>query len=170
MQVSGKEKHRVLTDDPQKDELHSVPEEHLASCCGNSKLIPLMISRCIQEKEMPFYGDGQQIREWIHVCDHCEAIDAVFNKGLDGEVYNIGGNNEMTNLEIVRRIIRIMGKPQSLIRHVTDRPGHDRRYRLDSTKIAARLGWSPRDSFEKGLVETIQWYQANQERLVGTLA
>ncbi len=122
------------------------------------KLIPLMIHNCISEKPLPVYGDGLQIRDWVHVTDHCSAIDAVLQKGKPGEVYNIGGNTEKTNIEIVKYIIKALGKSENLVTHVPDRPGHDRRYAIDYTKITTELGWSPVYTFEKGIAETIQWY------------
>lgn len=127
------------------------------------KLIPLMIHNALEDKPLPVYGDGMQIRDWLHVKDHCSAIAAVLEKGRVGEVYNIGGNNEKPNLEIVRLILWELGKPESLIAHVQDRPGHDRRYAIDNTKITTELGWSPAYTFEKGIQETIQWYLENRE-------
>lgn len=125
------------------------------------KLIPLMINNCLKEKELPVYGDGMQIRDWLHVSDHCSAIDKVLHKGVDGEIYNIGGNNEKSNIEIVKLIINTLGKSENLIRYVKDRLGHDRRYAIDNTKITTQLGWSPSYTFEKGMKETIEWYLNN---------
>ena len=122
------------------------------------KLIPLMIRNCVQNIPLPVYGDGMQIRDWLHVRDHCAAIDAVLRRGVPGEIYNIGGNNEKANIEIVRLILRATGRDESLIRHVQDRPGHDRRYAIDNTKITTTLGWSPRYTFEQGMAETVGWY------------
>lgn len=122
------------------------------------KLIPLMINNSLKGKKLPIYGDGLQVRDWLHVQDHCRAIDVVLHKGEDGAVYNIGGNNEKTNIEVVRLIIKAVGKTESLIDFVQDRPGHDRRYAIDNTKITTELGWKPAYSFEKGIQETIQWY------------
>jgi dTDP-glucose 4,6-dehydratase len=122
------------------------------------KLIPLMINNCLHDKELPVYGDGMQIRDWLHVMDHCSAIDAVLHKGRAGEIYNIGGNNEKANLEIVKLIINILGKSENLIRFVKDRPGHDRRYAIDNMKIMTELGWSPKYKFEEGIKETVEWY------------
>lgn len=122
------------------------------------KLIPLMISRALNEQPLPVYGDGLNIRDWLYVEDHCSAIDLVIHQGKPGEVYNIGGNNERTNLHIVRTILEELGKPESLITHVQDRPGHDRRYGIDPTKITRELGWKPKYDFESGIKETIQWY------------
>jgi len=127
------------------------------------KLIPLCITNAIQNKELPVYGDGLHVRDWLHVEDHCTAIDLVMHKGLSGEVYNVGGNNERTNLEVVRHILSYLNKSERLIRFVEDRPGHDRRYAIDSTKLRTELGWSPGYSFETGLEQTIQWYLRNQD-------
>ncbi len=125
------------------------------------KLIPLMINNCLNNKDLPVYGDGMQIRDWLHVADHCSAIDTVLQKGFDGEVYNIGGNNEKANIEIVKLIIATLGKSESLIKYVKDRPGHDRRYAIDNSKISTQLGWEPDYTFEEGMQETIQWYLGN---------
>ena len=127
------------------------------------KLIPLMINNCLNDQELPVYGDGMQIRDWLHVADHCGAIDAVLHKGLAGEVYNVGGNNEKANIEIVRLIIEALGKSEGLIKYVQDRPGHDRRYAIDNTKITSQLGWEPAYTFQQGMQETIQWYLANTQ-------
>jgi len=127
------------------------------------KLIPLMINNCKHNKQLPVYGDGMQIRDWLHVSDHCSAIYTVLNKGKTGEIYNIGGNNEKANIEIVKLIIKAMGKTEALISYVKDRPGHDRRYAIDNTKITTQLGWSPSYTFEQGISETIQWYLDNQQ-------
>lgn len=127
------------------------------------KLIPLMINNCLNEKDLPVYGDGMQVRDWLHVSDHCTAIDTVLHKGKDGEVYNIGGNNEKANIEIVKLIIGTLGKSEELIKYVKDRPGHDRRYAIDNTKITTELGWEPAYTFEQGMKETIQWYLENTE-------
>lgn len=127
------------------------------------KLIPLMIGNAMENKSLPVYGDGMQVRDWLHVWDHCNAIDTVLTKGRIGEVYNIGGNNEKANIEIVRLILKTLGKSDSLIKYVEDRLGHDRRYAIDNTKITTELGWSPRYTFEEGITETIQWYLDNQE-------
>lgn len=125
------------------------------------KLIPLMINNCLNEKDLPVYGDGMQIRDWLHVSDHCSAIDTVLHKGKVGEVYNVGGNNEKANIEIVKLIINTLGKSENLIKYVKDRPGHDRRYAIDNTKITTELGWEPVYTFEEGIKETIQWYLDN---------
>lgn len=127
------------------------------------KLIPLMINNCLNEKDLPVYGDGIQIRDWLHVLDHCSAIDTVLHKGKCGEVYNIGGNNEKTNIEIVKLIIKTLNKSEELIKYVKDRPGHDKRYAIDNTKITNQLGWKPVYTFEQGIKETIQWYVDNFE-------
>ena len=127
------------------------------------KLIPLMISNALEGKKLPVYGDGKNIRDWLHVADHCRAIDIVMHDGSLGEVYNIGGNNEKENIYIVKLILQELGKDESLIEFVTDRLGHDRRYAIDSTKIQNDLGWSPSYTFEKGITETIQWYLDNQD-------
>ncbi|KAF5035731.1 dTDP-glucose 4,6-dehydratase 2 [anaerobic digester metagenome] len=127
------------------------------------KLIPLMIHNCSENRSLPVYGDGMQIRDWLYVEDHCSAIDTVLRKGRIGEVYNIGGNNEKANIEIVRLILSRMGKDESLITHVQDRPGHDRRYAIDNTKITTELGWSPRYTFDVGIAQTIDWYLNHTE-------
>lgn len=127
------------------------------------KLIPLMISRALNDQALPIYGDGLNIRDWLYVEDHCSAIDLVIHKGRVGEVYNIGGNNERTNLHIVKTILAELNKPESLITYVQDRPGHDRRYGIDPTKITQELGWKPKHNFETGIEETIQWYLNNKE-------
>lgn len=127
------------------------------------KLIPLMISKALSDEVLPVYGDGLNIRDWLYVEDHCSAIDLVIHQGRNGEVYNIGGNNERTNLQIVKTILQELGKPESLITHVKDRPGHDRRYGIDPTKTMNELGWKPKHSFETGIKETIAWYLDNKE-------
>lgn len=129
------------------------------------KLIPLMISNCKQDKQLPVYGDGMQIRDWLHVKDHCTGIDTVLHKGKLGEVYNIGGNNEKANIQIVKLIIENLGKTEDLISYVQDRPGHDRRYAIDNSKITKELGWAPSYTFEQGIKETIEWYLENNEWL-----
>ena len=127
------------------------------------KLIPLMINNCLQDKKLPVYGDGMQIRDWLHVKDHCIGIETVLHKGKLGEVYNIGGNNEKANIEIIKRILQTLGKSEDLIEYVKDRPGHDKRYAIDNTKITTQLGWKPSYTFEQGIQETIEWYLAHQE-------
>jgi len=126
------------------------------------KLIPLMISKALADEQLPIYGDGH-IRDWLYVEDHCSAIDLVIHKGRNGEVYNIGGNNERTNVHIVTTILEQLGKSESLITYVKDRPGHDRRYGIDPTKTMTELGWKPKHSFETGIKETIAWYLKNKE-------
>jgi len=125
------------------------------------KLIPLMINNCLKNKDLPIYGDGMQVRDWLYVSDHCSAIDTVLHKGVDGEIYNIGGNNEKANIEIVKLIIKTLGKSEELIKYVQDRPGHDRRYAIDNMKITTQLGWKPAYTFEQGMKETIEWYLNN---------
>lgn len=129
------------------------------------KLIPLMIHRCKQDLYLPVYGDGKQVRDWLHVMDHCDAILTVLEKGERGEVYNIGGNNEIANIEIVQRILSYFQKDSSLIKYVTDRKGHDRRYAIDNTKITSQLLWAPKYTFKEGLLQTFQWYDENEEWL-----
>lgn len=129
------------------------------------KLIPVIILNALEDREIPIYGDGQQIRDWLYVSDHCKAIDLVLHKGRIGEVYNIGANHELTNINLVKMILEQMGKPKSLIKFVKDRPGHDRRYAIDSKKIKEELGWSPEYSFESGLTKTINWYINNKKWL-----
>ena len=129
------------------------------------KLIPLMINNCKNDRKMPVYGDGMQVRDWLHVKDHCTAIYTVLEKGKIGEVYNIGGNNEKANIEIVKLIINTIGKSEDLIEYVKDRPGHDRRYAIDNTKITSQLGWEPSYTFEQGISETIKWYLDNESWL-----
>lgn len=133
------------------------------------KLIPLMIANALNNKQLPVYGDGMNVRDWLFVEDHCSAIDTVLHKGKFGEVFNIGGNNEKPNIEIVKTILKELGKPESLITYVKDRPGHDRRYAIDASKIKNELGWEPSYTFEKGIVETIRWYVENRnwwERII----
>lgn len=127
------------------------------------KLIPLIISRALNNEEVPVYGKGENIRDWLYVSDHCKAIDLILQKGKVGEVYNIGGHNERTNLQVVQTVLKALGKPESLIHYVTDRPGHDRRYAIDPTKIETELGWKPEYTFDTGIQKTIQWYLENKE-------
>ncbi len=127
------------------------------------KLIPLMISNALENKPLPVYGDGMNIRDWLYVEDHCKAIDVVLHKGKPGDVYNIGGNNEWYNIDIVKLILKELNKPESLIRYVEDRLGHDRRYAIDAARIKDELGWEPSVKFEDGIKATIQWYLANKE-------
>lgn len=127
------------------------------------KLIPLMISRALADEELPVYGNGENVRDWLYVEDHCSAIDLIIRNGKVGEVYNIGGHNEKTNLEVVKTVLKALGKPESLIKFVTDRPGHDRRYAIDPTKLETELGWKPKHNFETGIQATIQWYLDNED-------
>ncbi len=126
------------------------------------KLIPLMIANCLADKPLPVYGEGLNVRDWLFVDDHCKAIDLVIRKGREGEVYNIGGHNEMRNIDIVKLICHELGKSESLITHVTDRKGHDMRYAIDPTKIHTELGWLPETRFEDGIRKTIRWYLDNK--------
>ena len=126
------------------------------------KLIPLTISRVLNDQKIPVYGDGKNIRDWLHVLDHCAAIDLVLHEGVNGEVYNVGGHNERTNLEVVKTIINALGKSEDLIEFVKDRLGHDKRYAIDPTKLE-KLGWKPTYTFETGIAQTIQWYLDNKE-------
>ncbi|HEX6210795.1 MAG TPA: dTDP-glucose 4,6-dehydratase [Methylomirabilota bacterium] len=121
------------------------------------KLVPLFVTNALEDRPLPLYGDGRQVRDWLYVLDNCEAIDLVLRRGRDGEVYNIGGGHEVANLALTREILRLLGKPESLIQPVTDRPGHDRRYALDSTKVSG-LGWAPRRPFASALESTVRWY------------
>lgn len=127
------------------------------------KLIPLMIINALADKALPVYGDGLNVRDWLYVEDHCKAIDLIVHKGRVGEVYNVGGHNEKKNIEIVKLICAALGKPESLIKHVTDRKGHDMRYAIDPTKIHTELGWLPETKFEDGIKYTIDWYLSNRE-------
>jgi dTDP-glucose 4,6-dehydratase len=126
------------------------------------KLIPLMIANALKDKQLPVYGKGENVRDWLYVKDHCEAIDLIVRKGTVGEVYNIGGHNERTNLEVVKIILKELGKSEDLISFVTDRPGHDRRYAIDPTKINKELGWKPTILFNEGIKMTIKWYLDNE--------
>jgi len=126
------------------------------------KMLPLMTINALQDKELPVYGDGLQRREWLFVEDHCNAIELALHQGKSGNVYNIGGENEKENIEVIRMILSILGKPESLIRHVTDRLGHDKRYSIDSSKIRRELGWYPQTTFEVGIERTVRWYVENQ--------
>ncbi len=126
------------------------------------KLIPLMVDNALKDKPLPVYGDGKNVRDWLHVEDHCAALLCALEKGKAGEVYNIGGNSERQNIEIVRRILQLTGKTEALIKYVQDRPGHDRRYAIDPTKIRTELGWTPKHTFEQGLEETVAWYVAQR--------
>lgn len=127
------------------------------------KLIPLMIINSIHDKKLPVYGDGKNIRDWIYVTDHCRAIELVFEKGINGEIYNVGASTEMENIEIVKLILNYLKKSESLIEFVKDRLGHDRRYAIDSSKINSSLGWQPKNSFEDAIIKTIDWYISNKD-------
>ena len=121
-----------------------------------------MIANALNDKPLPVYGKGENVRDWLYVEDHCAAVDLIIHKGREGEVYNIGGHNERTNLDVVRTILRELGKPESLIRFVKDRPGHDLRYAIDPAKIHRELGWLPETTFDEGIRKTIQWYLDNR--------
>ena len=127
------------------------------------KLIPLMIINALNDESLPVYGDGKNVRDWLYVTDHCEAIDLIIHEGTVGEIYNVGGHNEMTNIDIVKLICQALDKPESLIAYVTDRKGHDRRYAINPTKIHEELGWLPKTHFEEGIQKTIQWYLNNED-------
>ena len=127
------------------------------------KLIPLMINNARHDKSLPVYGEGLNVRDWLHVYDHCAGIDLVMRNGRNGEVYNIGGHNERHNIDVVKTILKELNKPESLITYVTDRKGHDLRYAIDPTKIESELGWKPKYNFESGIKETIEWYMNNQD-------
>lgn len=149
-------------------ETHGVPAV-VTRCCNNygpyqfpEKLIPLMTIRALEQKTLPVYGDGSNVRDWIYVEDHCSAIQAVLEKGAIGEVYNIGSRAERPNLEIVREILKRLGRPEDLIRFVKDRPGHDWRYAIDPAKVERDLGWKPATTFEAGVDRTVQWYRENE--------
>ncbi len=127
------------------------------------KMIPKIITNALQNQPIPVYGDGQNVRDWLHVVDHCSAIERVIDSGQPGQVYNIGGNNECTNLQVVSEILRYLGKPDSLIQFVADRLGHDRRYAIDASKIRDELGWIPKYSFHEGMAQTVDWYVEHVE-------
>ena len=127
------------------------------------KLIPLIIANALEGKELPVYGEGKNVRDWLYVRDHCKAIDLILENGRLGEVYNIGGHNEKTNLEVVKTVLKILGKSEDLIRFVKDRPGHDLRYAIDPTKIRNELGWYPETTFEDGIEKTVKWYLENRQ-------
>jgi dTDP-glucose 4,6-dehydratase len=149
--------------------VHTFDFPALITRCSNNygpyqfpeKLIPLFISNLLRDEPVPVYGDGQNVRDWIHVRDHCAGIHAVWRRGRTGEVYNVGGRSERTNLQLTHALLEVLGKPASLIRYVPDRPGHDRRYAIDCSKIEQELGWRPSIVFEEGLRETIAWYRAH---------
>lgn len=145
---------------------------NITNCSNNygayqhhEKLIPHMISLALKDEKLPVYGDGRNIRDWLYVEDHCKAIDIVFHKGEKGERYNIGGHNEKRNIDIVKLILKHLGKEEDLIEHVTDRKGHDYRYAIDPTKIKEKLGWEPETKFEDGIIKTIDWYLEHKEYL-----
>ena len=127
------------------------------------KLIPLMIANALNDKPLPVYGEGKNVRDWLYVEDHCKAIDLIIHKGRIGEVYNIGGHNEKANIDIVKMILKLLGKPESLITYVADRKGHDMRYAIDPTKIHDELGWLPETKFDDGIVKTVSWYLENRK-------
>lgn len=149
---------------------HTFGQEVVVTRCSNNygpfqfpeKLIPLMITRALADERLPVYGDGMNVRDWIHVDDHCRAILAVLLEGTPGEVYNVGADSELENLEVVHHILDQLGKPPTLIEFVTDRLGHDRRYAIDSSKIQKQLGWKPIHEARAGITETIEWYRANE--------
>lgn len=126
------------------------------------KLIPLMVVKTLKGEPLPVYGEGKNVRDWLHVLDHCAAIDLILREGRTGEVYNVGGNNERDNLTVTKAILKQLGQDESRIQYVTDRPGHDLRYGIDATKLRTELGWQPKYDFESGLAQTIEWYLANQ--------
>ena len=127
------------------------------------KLIPLMITRALADESLPVYGDGKNVRDWLYVEDHCRAIDLIIHNGKVGEVYNVGGHNEMANIGIVKLILKELGKPESLITYVADRKGHDRRYAIDPAKIHSELGWLPETKFADGIKKTVRWYLENRK-------
>jgi dTDP-glucose 4,6-dehydratase len=134
------------------------------------KLIPLMIHNALNDRELPVYGDGLQVRDWLYVYDHCTALWQVLERSAPGEIYNIGGGNEKTNLEVVNILLTLLGKPKTLIRHVTDRPGHDRRYAIDADKIMNALGWKPSVTFEQGIARTLDWYRNHAKWLANVVS
>lgn len=150
---------------------HTFKLDTVITRCGNNygprqfpeKLIPLLISNALDDEAIPVYGDGQNVRDWIYVEDHCRAIMLAYERGAAGAVYNIGARNERRNIEVVESILSALGKPASLIRYVKDRPGHDRRYAIDPSKVERELGWRPQETWESGLAKTIQWYAENTE-------
>ena len=134
------------------------------------KLISLMIINALSDKKLPVYGDGKNVRDWLYVEDHCRAIDLILQKGRVGEVYNIGGHNERANIDVVKTILKELGKPEDLIEHVTDRKGHDRRYAIDPTKIHTELGWEPETKFEDGIKKTVKWYLEHRDWWMGIIS
>lgn len=157
---------------------HTHGQDALVTRCSNNygpyqfpeKLIPLMILNAMRDKSLPVYGDGKNVRDWIHVEDHCRGIVAALQRGRAGEVYNFGADNEWANLDLVRLLLGVLGKPDSLITYVKDRPGHDRRYAIDSAKARSELGWKPAVGFEEGLRRTVQWYRDNEPWWSGILS
>jgi len=151
--------------------LHTFRAPAIVTRCSNNygpyqfpeKIIPLFIANLLHDEPLPVYGDGLNVRDWLHVRDHCAAVDRVWRHGRIGEVYNVGGRSERTNLELTHALLDAMGKPRSLIQYVKDRPGHDRRYAIDCTKIERELGWRPTISFDQGLRETVRWYVEHAE-------
>jgi dTDP-glucose 4,6-dehydratase len=149
---------------------HTFGMDVIVTRCSNNygayqfpeKLIPLMIANALEGRRLPVYGDGMQVRDWIHVEDHCRALLGALEKGSAGEVYNVGSDNEWSNIQIVTRLLEILGKPRELIEHVKDRPGHDRRYAIDAAKVRGELGWAPRIAFSDGLAQTVDWYVQNR--------
>ena len=123
------------------------------------KLIPLMVIRAMKGEQLPVYGDGKNVRDWLHVDDHCSAIDAIVRRGAEGSVYNVGGHNERSNIDVVRTILRVLGRGEEQISYVTDRKGHDRRYAIDPTKIGRELGWQPQTKFDDGIEAVVAWYR-----------
>ena len=161
--------HQVSTDEVYGDLPYGLPVT-ISRCSNNygpyhfpEKLIPLMIANALNDKPLPVYGKGENVRDWLYVEDHCKAIDLIIHNGRVGEVYNIGGHNEMKNIDIVKIICKELGKPESLITYVSDRKGHDMRYAIDPTKIHNELGWLPETKFADGIKKTIQWYLDNKE-------
>ncbi len=151
--------------------VHTYGMDCVTTRCSNNygpyqfpeKLIPLFITNIMRDQQVPVYGDGMQVRDWIHVRDHARGVEMAWRRGKGGEVYNFGGRCEMANLHLTKKLLALLGKPESLIKYVQDRPGHDRRYAIDCTKAERELGWTPEVTFEEGLRQTIEWYQANQE-------
>jgi len=126
------------------------------------KLIPLFVTNALADEPLPLYGDGCQVRDWMHVVDHCRALDVIVRRGRAGETYNVGGGNERRNVDVATLILETLGKPQTLLRHIEDRPGHDRRYAIDASKTARELGWAPQEPFAAGIAATIDWYRKNR--------
>ncbi len=151
--------------------VHTYGMDCVTTRCSNNygpyqfpeKLIPLFITNIMRDQQVPVYGDGMQVRDWIHVRDHARGVEMAWRRGKGGEVYNFGGRCEMANLHLTKKLLALLGKPESLIKYVQDRPGHDRRYAIDCSKAERELGWTPAVTFEEGLRQTIEWYQANQE-------